>query len=92
LYQGSSFPPGYRGDLIVAQHGSWNREPPAEPKLLHIHFENGRPVTAEDFATGWQAPDGSRWGRPTGVIVAPDGSLIISDDSSGALYRIAYTG
>jgi glucose/arabinose dehydrogenase len=89
---GSGFPADYQGDLIVAQHGSWNRETPAEPKLLRIHFENGRPVSAVDFATGWQAPSGNRWGRPAGVIVAPDGSLIVSDDQAGFLYRIAYTG
>jgi glucose/arabinose dehydrogenase len=45
-----------------------------------------------DFATGWQTPDANRWGRPAGVVVAPDGSLIVSDDQAGTLYRIAYTG
>jgi glucose/arabinose dehydrogenase len=89
---GSAFPPEYRGDLIVAQHGSWNREPPAAPKLLRIRFEGGRPVSAEDFATGWQRADHSRWGRPSGLVVALDGSLIVSDDAGGVLYRIAYTG
>jgi glucose/arabinose dehydrogenase len=59
------------GDLIVAQHGSWNREPPAAPKLLLIDFEDGVPVAARDF------------------VVAPDGSLIVSDDSSNLLYRIS---
>lgn len=77
------------GDLIVAQHGSWNREPPAAPKLLLIDFEEGEPVGARDFVTGWQDEAGNRWGRPTGVIVAPDGSLIVSDDEAGLLYRIA---
>jgi len=77
------------GDLIVAQHGSWNREPPAAPKLLLIDFEGGSPVAARDFVTGWQDASGERWGRPAGVVVAPDGSLIVSDDSSGLLYRIS---
>ena len=77
------------GDLIVAQHGSWNREPPAAPKLLLIDFEDGVPVAARDFATGWQDASGERWGRPAGVVVAPDGSLIVSDDSNGLLYRIS---
>ncbi len=89
---GTSFPDEYRGDLIVVQHGSWNRQPPSAPKLLRIHFDGDRPVSAEDFATGWQGADYRRWGRPAGIIVAPDGSLIVSDDDSGYLYRIAYTG
>jgi glucose/arabinose dehydrogenase len=77
------------GDLIVVQHGSWNREPPAAPKLLLIDFEDGVPVAARDFVTGWQDASGERWGRPAGVVVAPDGSLIVSDDENGLLYRIS---
>lgn len=77
------------GDLIVAQHGSWNRQPPAAPKLLRIDFEDGQPLTASDFVTGWQDAAGERWGRPAGVTQAPDGSLIVSDDFGGFIYRIA---
>lgn len=87
---GTQFPTDYQGGLFVVQHGSWNRQPPAEPKLLYVTFENGDPVAVSDFATGWQSENGSRWGRPTGVIVAPDGSLIVSDDQAGVLYRISY--
>jgi glucose/arabinose dehydrogenase len=90
FYTGTAFPAAYQSDLFVAQHGSWNRQPPAAPKILHIHFAQGRPVGAEDFATGWQRPDESRWGRPVGIIQAPDGGLIVSDDQAGVLYRIAY--
>jgi glucose/arabinose dehydrogenase len=89
---GTQFPETYRGDLFVAQHGSWNRRPPAEPKLLQIDLDDSRPLGARDFATGWQDPSGSRWGRPAGVVVAPDGSLIVSDDLAGLLYRISYGG
>jgi glucose/arabinose dehydrogenase len=92
FYTGQQFPGDYASDLFVAQHGSWNRTPPAAPKLLRLHFNGAQPVSAQDFATGWQAPDGSRSGRPAGVVVAPDGSLIVSDDQRGVLYRIAYTG
>ena len=77
---GEGVPAELSGDLIVAQHGSWNREPPAAPKLLLIDFEDGAPVAARDFVTGWQDASGERWGRPAGVVVAPDGSLIVSDD------------
>jgi glucose/arabinose dehydrogenase len=87
--QGEGVPTELSGDLIVAQHGSWNREPPAAPKLLLIDFEDGTPVAARDFVTGWQDASGERWGRPAGVEVAPDGSLIVSDDSNGLLYRIS---
>lgn len=89
---GDQFPEAYQGGIFVVQHGSWNREPPAEPKLMYITFENGAPTEVTDFATGWQDENGARWGRPTGVIVAPDGSLIVSDDEAGVLYRIAYEG
>lgn len=89
---GTQFPEAYQGGLFVVQHGSWNRQPPAEPKLMYITFEDGAPTAVTDFATGWQDETGERWGRPAGVIVAPDGSLIVSDDTIGVLYRIAYTG
>ncbi len=92
FYTGSQFPTPYQGNALVAQHGSWNRQPPAEPKLLRIRFEGGQAVGAEDFVTGWQFPNGQRWGRVAGVIVAPDGSLIVSDDQAGVLYRVAYSG
>jgi glucose/arabinose dehydrogenase len=86
---GDRFPEEFAGNLLVAQHGSWNRTEPAAPKLLRIEMEEGRPVAARDFATGWQDASGERWGRPAGVIVAPDGSIIVSDDTNGLLYRIS---
>ncbi len=89
---GDLVPDDLEGDLVVAQHGSWNREPPAAPKLLLIDFEDGAPVAARDFVTGWQDENGTRWGRPAGVVVAPDGSLIVSDDEAGLLYRISAEG
>ncbi len=89
---GDGVPADLAGDLIVVQHGSWNRDTPAAPKLLRIEFEDGQPVAARDFVTGWQDANGERWGRPAGVVVAPDGSLIVSDDDNGMLYRIAAEG
>jgi glucose/arabinose dehydrogenase len=86
---GEAVPEDLSGDLVVAQHGSWNRQPPAAPKLLRIDFSDGQPVAATDFVTGWQDASGERWGRPAGVTLAPDGSLIVSDDLSGYLYRVA---
>lgn len=92
FYTGPQFPAEYVNDLFVVQHGSWNRQPPAEPKVVRLHFDGALPTSAQDFATGWQDANASRSGRPAGVVVAPDGSLIVSDDQSGVLYRIAYTG
>ncbi len=92
FYAATQFPSDYQGDAFVAQHGSWNRQPPSPPKLLRVHFQDGVPAAASDFATGWQTGDGGRWGRLAGVIVAPDGSLVVSDDQAGVLYRISYGG
>ncbi|GIW04361.1 MAG: L-sorbosone dehydrogenase [Thermomicrobiales bacterium] len=87
-----ALPKEMQGDLFVVQHGSWNREPPAAPKILRIDMEDGTPVAAMDFAMGWQDDNGNRWGRPAGIVMAPDGSIIVSDDDAGVLYRITYTG
>jgi glucose/arabinose dehydrogenase len=89
---GTVFPEAYQGGLFVVQHGSWNREPPAPPKIMYVAFENDEPVSVSDFITGWQRESGDRWGRPVGVVVAPNGSLIVSDDDAGVLYRVDYTG
>jgi glucose/arabinose dehydrogenase len=90
FYTGASFPPDFANDLFVVQHGSWNRDPPAEPKLLRVHFAAGQPVVAQDFLKGWQNAAGDRWGRPAGIVIAPDGSLIVSDDQAGILYRVSF--
>jgi glucose/arabinose dehydrogenase len=91
FYTGSQFPVEYRGGLFVAFHGSWNRSLPTGYKVVFIPFQDGRPGSLQDFATGWLA-NGTDWGRPVGVITAPDGSLFVSDDSGGKIYRIIYIG
>jgi glucose/arabinose dehydrogenase len=88
LTRATSFPADYRGDLLVAYHGSWNRDTPTGAKVVRIHVSNGVPTSAEDFITGWQQADGRRWGRPADVMVAADGSVLVSDDMSGAIYRV----
>jgi glucose/arabinose dehydrogenase len=75
--------------LYVAQHGSWNRTPPAEPKLLQIDLQGAQPTAVHVLASGWQDAAGNRWGRPAGVTVAPDGALMVSDDAAGLIYRLA---
>ena len=55
-----------------------------------MHVQNAKPVSVEDFVTGWQLADGSRWGRPVSLLVLPDGSLLVSDDAGGRIWRITY--
>ncbi|HXY30862.1 MAG TPA: PQQ-dependent sugar dehydrogenase [Gemmatimonadaceae bacterium] len=83
-------PQEYRTDLLVAYHGSWNRDIPTGDKVVRILVKNGHPLGVEDFVTGWQRPDGSRWGRPSDIVVAGDGSVLIADDRGDAIWRVTY--
>jgi glucose/arabinose dehydrogenase len=89
LTNASLFPADMRGDLLLAFHGSWNRDVPTGAKVVRIRVVNNRPVSAEDFFWGFQRPDGSRWGRPTDVAVWKDGSVLVSEDLGGGIYRIS---
>jgi glucose/arabinose dehydrogenase len=91
LSTATQFPTAYRGDALVAFHGSWNRTIPTGAKIVRVHVVKGLPVSYEDFITGWQRHDGNRWGRPVDVLVARDGSVLISDDFSGTIYRVSRT-
>ncbi|MFQ5914901.1 MAG: PQQ-dependent sugar dehydrogenase [Nitrospinota bacterium] len=89
FYTGAMFPPEYRGDLFIAFHGSWNRTVPTGYKVVRVRIRDGKPAGIEDFAAGWLA--GFRvHGRPTDVIVGPDGALFVSDDKADRIYRISY--
>jgi glucose/arabinose dehydrogenase len=88
LDRATNFPDDYRADAVVAFHGSWNLSQPTGAKVVRIRIENNAPQRAEDFVTGWQRADGSRWGRPVDVLVHRDGSLLVSDDASGTIYRV----
>jgi glucose/arabinose dehydrogenase len=88
LDRATSFPADYQGDALLAFHGSWNRDVPTGAKVVRVRVQDGRPTSYEDFVTGWQLPDGSRWGRPVGVVVAADGSVLVSDDAGGAIFRV----
>jgi glucose/arabinose dehydrogenase len=89
LDQATMFPAEYRRDLLVAFHGSWNRATPTGAKVVRVRVQGGKPVSYEDFVTGWQTADGKRWGRPAGVMVYKDGSVLISDDRGGAIVRVS---
>lgn len=90
FYGGPQFPADYRGDAFVTFHGSWNRSVPTGDKVIRVRIKDGKPVSSEDFVTGWQLPDGTRWGRVVGLLVLPDGSLLISDDAGGRVWRVTY--
>ncbi len=90
FYTGAMFPAEYRGDAFMTYHGSWNRTVATGAKVVRVRVENGRPAAIEDFVTGWQLADGSRWGRPVGLLVMPDGALLVSDDGDGRIWRVSF--
>lgn len=90
LDRATKFPADWRGDLLVAFHGSWDRAVPTGAKVVRVRIQNGKPVAADDFITGWQGADGKRWGRPVDIVVAPDGAVLISDDAGGSVYRVVH--
>jgi glucose/arabinose dehydrogenase len=91
FYTGTMFPSEYRGQIFIAEHGSWNRVIPVGYRITLVRLENGRAVSYEPFATGWLR-GGSAWGRPVDLLVMPDGALLVSDDKAGVVYRISYAG
>ena len=90
FYPGNNFGAEYTNDAFVAFRGSWNRSKPAGYKIVRVHFENGTPVRFEDFLSGFLVDNNrSQFARVVGVAVHPDGSLFISEDANGVIYRIS---
>ena len=93
FYSGKSFPKKYQGGIFSAQHGSWNRTDPVGARVMFTSLkEDGTADKMEPFAEGWLQEDGSYSGRPIDVAQLRDGSLLVSDDFAGAVYRITYEG
>jgi len=93
FYEGKQFPGEYKGDIFAAEHGSWNKATRVGYELIRVPLKGGHATGAyEDFMTGFVVDNGHVWGRPVGVTVAPDGSLLVTDDGSGSIWRITYTG
>ena len=94
FYTGTQFPEEYRGDAFVALHGSWNRSDPTGYKVVRVPFKNGQPLGYyETFLSGFWLSGDQRakvWGRPAGLAVAADGSLLIADDAGNAIWRVSY--
>ena len=97
FYEGTMFPPEYRNNIFVAFHGSWNRSVPTGYKVVRVKLDDkGQPVGgAQDFITGWLAPGETkrgRWmGRPVGIAFGADGSMYVSDDAGGVIYRVTWS-
>jgi hypothetical protein len=92
FYRGSSFPEKYHGGIFSAQHGSWNRTVPVGARVMFTALdENGDAAGTEVFADGWLNEEtGEYRGRPMDIAFLPDGSMLVSDDFAGAIWRIAY--
>jgi len=92
FYDGKMFPAEYSGDAFVAEHGSWNHSQGAGREVIRIPIDKGRATGVyQDFLTGFST-DGRAWGRPVGVAVAADGSLLVTDDGARVIWRVSYTG
>jgi glucose/arabinose dehydrogenase len=93
FYNATQFPAEYRGSIFAAEHGSWNRSKRTGYKIIRVIVKDGAPTGEyEDFATGFVVSDSEVWGRPVGVAVDKDGALLISEDASGTIWRISYSG
>jgi len=94
FYQGDKFPAEYTGDIFASEHGSWNKSVRVGYEVIRVplHQTGHASGEYEDFLTGFALPNGQVWGRPVGMTEAPDGSLLVSDDGSGSIWRVSYTG
>ena len=90
FYTGEMFPEEYRNQILIPHHGSWNRSKPAGYFISLVRLVDGVPQPHEIFASGWLQDD-HYWGRPVDLLQLPDGSLLVSDDQAGAIYRISYS-
>lgn len=91
FYTGTMFPPEYRNQIFIAEHGSWNRSDRIGYRVTLVRLQGNKVVSYEPFASGW-LQDGDIWGRPADVLVLPDGSLLVADDYADTIYRITYRG
>ena len=89
FYTGTMFPPEYRGQIFIAEHGSWNRSKKVGYRVSLVRLKDGLPVSYEPFAEGWLQGE-EAYGRPVDLLVLRDGSLLVSDDQGGKVYRIYY--
>lgn len=91
FYTGSMFPAQYKNQIFIAEHGSWNRSTPIGYRVMMVRLEGDRAVSYEPFLDGWLEAGGQANGRPVDIAVMADGSMLVSDDKAGAIYRITYS-
>ena len=91
FYTGKQFPEIYRHQVFIAEHGSWNRSKKSGYRVSLVTLQGERAVSYAPFITGWLQGE-TAWGRPADVLILADGSMLISDDLAGAIYRVTYTG
>jgi glucose/arabinose dehydrogenase len=89
FYTGTMFPAAFRNQILIAEHGSWNRSTPIGYRVMMVTLSGNRVTGYEPLAEGW-LQGRKPWGRPVDVLVMPDGALLVSDDLAGAIYRISY--
>ena len=93
FYNGEQFPAEYHGEMFLALHGSWNRSHRTGYEVVRVPLHDGKASSEyQDFLTGFVTEDGTVWGRPVGIAVAKDGSLLVSDDGTGSIWRVSYAG
>ena len=93
FYEGNQFTEEYHGQIFAAEHGSWNKAVRTGYEVIRVPLKDGRATGGyQDFMTGFVTERGDVWGRPVGVAVAQDGSLLVSDDGTNSVWRIAYVG
>lgn len=90
FYTGQQFPPSFQNQLLVAQHGSWNRSKPQGYQIALVQFKQGKAVSEQVFISGWLTEDDKVLGRPTDILQMPDGSILIADDTLGVIYHVEY--
>ncbi|MDP3878606.1 MAG: PQQ-dependent sugar dehydrogenase [Methylobacter sp.] len=92
FYRGKQFPAEFKQQLFVAQHGSWNRSEAHGYRVVLVKFKQNKPVAEQVFIDGWLTKKGDVLGRPVDILELPDGSLLISDDKRGVIYKVEYHG
>lgn len=89
FYSGKQFPANYHQQIFLAEHGSWNRSAKIGYQVIFVELKNNKVLSAKPFVTGWLQGQ-QAWGRPVDVLVMPDGSLLISDDTADVIYRVRF--
>ena len=92
FYNGQQFPAEYKGNIFIAEHGSWNKTKKSGYQVVRVVLDaKNKPIKLEPFVTGWlDSSNNEAWGRPVDVQVLKDGSMLVSDDETGSIFRVSY--